>query len=38
MDPAAEVPVAAKADMGIVDHSMMAHDMSDPGMARGDGS
>src|SRR6266568_4077775 len=28
----AEVP--AKMDMGIVDHSMMGHDMSDPAMAR----
>jgi len=28
----AEVPV--KMDMGIVDHSMMGHDMSDPAMAR----
>jgi P-type Cu2+ transporter len=29
----AEVPVPSKTDMGIVDHSMAAHDMSDPAMA-----
>src|SRR6266513_933336 len=29
----AEVVASEKADMGIVDHSMMAHDMSDPAMA-----
>ena len=34
MEHRAEVSVPTKADMGIVDHSMMAHDMSDPAMAR----
>src|SRR5215470_9924020 len=34
MQHLAEVMVTASADMGIVDHSMMAHDMSDPAMAR----
>jgi Cu2+-exporting ATPase len=29
----AEVSVPPKAGMGIMDHSMMAHDMSDPAMA-----
>src|SRR5436305_14960162 len=30
----AEASAPAKMDMGIVDHSMMGHDMSDPAMAR----
>jgi Cu2+-exporting ATPase len=34
MQPLAEVTIPAKEDMGIVDHSMMTHDMSDPAMAR----
>jgi Cu2+-exporting ATPase len=34
MQPLAEVTVPAKADMGIVDHSMMAHAMSDPAIAQ----
>jgi P-type Cu2+ transporter len=34
MEHRSEGLVPAKADMGIVDHSMMAHDMSDPAMAQ----
>ena len=34
MDHRAEASAPAKMDMGIVDHSMMGHDMSDPAMAR----
>ncbi len=34
MEHRAEASAPAKMDMGIVDHSMMGHDMSDPAMAR----
>src|SRR6266480_5522704 len=34
MEHHAETSAPAKMDMGIVDHSMMGHDMSDPAMAR----
>src|SRR6266446_6583494 len=34
MEDRAEASAPAKMDMGIVDHSMMGHDMSDPAMAR----
>ena len=34
MEDHAEASAPAKIDMGIVDHSMMGHDMSDPAMAR----
>src|SRR5437762_14306669 len=34
MEHRVEASVPAKMDMGIVDHSMMGHDMSDPAMAR----
>jgi Cu2+-exporting ATPase len=34
MEHRGEASVPAKMDMGIVDHSMMGHDMSDPAMAR----
>ncbi|HEY6409881.1 MAG TPA: heavy-metal-associated domain-containing protein [Ktedonobacteraceae bacterium] len=34
MEDRAEASAPAKMDMGIVDHEMMGHDMSDPAMAR----
>src|SRR6266700_1094784 len=34
MEDRAQASAPAKMDMGIVDHSMMGHDMSDPAMAR----
>src|SRR5438128_12338783 len=34
MEHRAEASAPAKMDMGIVDHSMMGHDMNDPAMAR----
>src|SRR6266496_623354 len=34
MEHPAHIAAATKMDMGIVDHSMMGHDMSDPAMAR----
>jgi len=34
MEHPAQIAAATKIDMGIVDHSMMGHDMSDPAMAR----
>ena len=34
MEDRAEASAPTKMDMGIVDHSMMGHDMSDPAMAR----
>jgi len=34
MEDRAEASAPVKMDMGIVDHSMMGHDMSDPAMAR----
>jgi Cu2+-exporting ATPase len=34
MEDRADASAPAKMDMGIVDHSMMGHDMSDPAMAR----
>src|SRR6266699_5669289 len=34
MEHRTEASAPAKMDMGIVDHSMMGHDMSDPAMAR----